>query len=523
MWVFVIIMVLFSIVYAPLYLCVGNEMRRHIGAGFYIAFAATILAGAIAPGAPAFFAVCFIAFVATVKDRLDAVCRFVLMVGLAPNAIWHINVGPIYLFDINTITVLALGAFVSSKIRPDNYSNNLKGGFTAEDAVLFIMVLIMSIGQYRIQTISIVMRSFVVPLVNLVFIYYILRNNIRNGNDLRRIIGCIAMSGVVLATFAVYEVRFGWVLFDSINSNLASDAYRAKSMLTRLDALRASTTMSGPLMLACYMVMAFLATLSSRQQVRTSLLWVLSCVIVLTGFMMAQSRGNMVCLGVGVIVLLFFRGQRSAAFLVASGAAIGGMAIILLRSSSATLFGTLGGYTYHGKVYSDYRSLLLQRGLEEGAKHRWIGTRLDDVLDRLTDITQGQHIIDLVNTYLTFYLISGLLGMAAFVGLLLLVIRKLVRRHDVNLVGSTLRTNRAFTLALLSVLLIQLAFMSLIDRLPVILMFALAAARLIGIERDRAMRARRMALGEGAVEALVEGKAGPPSGPHRPPLAVPGI
>jgi len=194
------------------------------------------------------------------------------------------------------------------------------------------------------------------------------------------------------------------------------------------------------------------------------------------------------------------------------------MALVLIRSSSASLFGTMGGFVYQGKVYSDYRSLLLERGLQEGAKHRWIGTSLDSVLDRLTDITQGQHIIDLVNTYLTFYLVSGLLGLVSFVGLMLLVFRKLMRRHDVNLVGQTLRIDRAFTLALLSAVTIELAFMSLIDRLPVIFMFVLAAARLIGIERDRVLQVRRVH----ASEEGMSGGAGPirPADPHQPPLVA---
>jgi len=250
--------------------------------------------------------------------------------------------------------------------------------------------------------------------------------------------------------------------------------------------------MSGPLMLACYMLMATLATFSIKQHVRTPLMWVGWCLLVVAGFVMAQSRGNTVCLGVGVIVLLFFQGRRSAAFLVASAGALGGMALLLSRSSGAALFGTMGGFVYHGKVYSDYRSLLLERGLEEGAKHRWLGTSLDSVLDRLSDITQGQHIIDLVNTYLTIYLTSGLVGIVASVGLLGLAFRKLARRHDVRLVGPVLRSNRAFVLALLSAVMMELAFMSLIDRLTIILMFVLASARLIGLERDRAMRASRI-------------------------------
>lgn len=518
MWVFVIIMVLFSIVYAPLYYCAGNELRRHIGAGFYICFAATTLAGAIAPGVPAFFFICFVAFVATVKDRLDAVCRFMLMAALAPNAVWHMSVGPIYLLDINTINVLALAVLTCSAINSNNRDIRSADGFKIEDALLIVLVLIASIGQNRMPSVSILVRGFIVPIVYFVLMYYVFRKNIRNSDELRRVIGCIAMSGVVLATFAVYEVRFGWALFDIINRNLASGSFATKSTLMRGDALRASTTMSGPLMLACYMVMASLATFSIRQQVRAGFLWAGWCVVVLAGFVMAQSRGNIVCLGVGVVVLLFFRGKRSAAFLVASAAALAGMALILVRSSSASLFGTLGGFAYQGRVYSDYRSLLLDRGLEEGAKHRWIGTSLDSVLDRLSDITQGQHIVDLVNTYLTFYLVSGLLGLVSFVGLLLLVFRKLMRRHDVNLVGPTLRIDRAFTLALLAAVTIELAFMSLIDRLPVIFMFVLAAARLIGIERDRAIRARRVSVSEEGMP----GASAPmlPTDPRQPPLVA---
>jgi hypothetical protein len=59
---------------------------------------------------------------------------------------------------------------------------------------------------------------------------------------------------------------------------------------------------------------------------------------------------------------------------------------------------------------------LLQRGLQEIGKHPILGSTMQNALNRLEDIRQGQHIIDLVNGYITYGLTLGYPGMIGLLG-----------------------------------------------------------------------------------------------------------
>jgi O-antigen ligase len=69
---------------------------------------------------------------------------------------------------------------------------------------------------------------------------------------------------------------------------------------------------------------------------------------------------------------------------------------------------------------TEYRRLLFQRGMEEIRKHPALGTTLKSALQNLDDISQGQHIVDLVNGYINYGLTAGYWGIIGLLAVFLL-------------------------------------------------------------------------------------------------------
>ncbi|HUD31037.1 MAG TPA: O-antigen ligase domain-containing protein, partial [Novosphingobium sp.] len=88
--------------------------------------------------------------------------------------------------------------------------------------------------------------------------------------------------------------------------------------------------------------------------------------------------------------------------------------VILVASSSPDLSESLG-LSGQGSDTADYRRELLDRGSEEFWKNPLIGYSSAELEYRLNDMRQGEGIIDYVNVYLWFALVSGVLGAAVFV------------------------------------------------------------------------------------------------------------
>jgi O-antigen ligase len=235
---------------------------------------------------------------------------------------------------------------------------------------------------------------------------------------------------------------------------------------------------------------------------------------------MTQSRGNIALLPAAALIFCLQRKKYGAAAAIGIGAPL--MAGLLMASARISpqiaAFLNVGGAATSSQLTTgvyDYRQLLLQRGMEVASMHRWTGASMNDVLDQLSDIAQGQGIVDMVNTYLTLYLVSGLAGMLPLLLLLAMIWWKLVTARTSRLGSPELADMRGFALTALTVVTVQLAFMSFIDRLPLCIAIALVAARMVGIERRRIERAGKAKRGNAEAGVQPEVQVQPAPRPRR--------
>jgi hypothetical protein len=496
--ILIIIAILFFIGYAAVYWTATPALRRHFGPAFLISYFAPMAAGIASSSAPIFLLVTLLCFLGTTRGRLDAVCRFVLLALLLPAVIWRLQAGGTPLFDLSTVDVLAIGLVLRCLFGTSD-SMPARRGVTAEDAVVFILFLTLCIGSVRFDSITNLLRGLVADGIAIVLPYWALRSNIRSPREFLRAAACFAAACCILALFAFYESRFGWSLFGSFQS-VSDISGGNRNLMQRGGALRASATMGGggALMLGIVMLIGFTAALYSRRYIRSTWMQAGWCFAILVGMIMTQSRGNLALFGVALLIFCVLRRKWGYVVLIGVGAPamFGALLTAAQYSQKISSFLNVGPYARATRLADDvydYRQLLLTRGMEEAAKHRWTGISKQDVLASLADITQGQGIVDLVNVYLNIYLVSGLLGVMPFMMFLLAVWFKLggqVRRFG----DPDLSDLRAYAITILAVMTFQLAFMSLIDRMNLCLGLALAASRLVGLERARLRAAAQIAF-----------------------------
>lgn len=513
MKILIILMGLFAIGYGFVHWSATPALRRYIGTPFVISFVLLTVAGTYAPNAAIFLAICVVVMLATTRDPLDTLCRYVLLVAMVPFVTMHATLGATYIAQINTPIALGIGCMLAMLVRSGRGRGKPLRGITAEDGVVVLFFLTLGIGSTRFASGTELLRQIITEGLGTLLPYYIFRRHVRSAEELRLVIACVAVASILLSVYAIYEARMGWTVFGSIRANLAERTYMSMNRITRGDSLRASATMSGPLLLACYLSLGWVAAACSQSLLKTRRIWIAWLGLIALGVVMAQSRGNTVCIVAAVVLLAAVRGKAAMAAGFAAAAACAAGLVLLFARSSTFLSGFLNLNTEPeaNGVY-DYRQLLLQRGLEEAAKHRWTGASMQAVLSQLEDITQGQKIIDFVNTYLVIYLVSGLAGLVPLVVLIGLILRAILPRVKKG-AGGDLEIVRAFGIVAFCIFFGQLSFCSFIDRLPFWLGLVMAGTRLVGFERKRAAR-----RDGGATSPRIGGGGGKPARVATPPL-----
>jgi O-antigen ligase len=114
----------------------------------------------------------------------------------------------------------------------------------------------------------------------------------------------------------------------------------------------------------------------------------------------------------------------------------------------------MGGSVDKGSI--EYRQQLANRAWELFQENPFLGDKL--VLQKMEDLRQGVGLIDLVNTYAEVLLLDGLIGLALFVGFLLVPLARTIRLAkrafrsdlDLGLLGASLASCMVGTLLMIA-------------------------------------------------------------------------
>lgn len=485
MKIFVFVFILFNLGYWPIRHAARPELRRHIGPAFYLAATSSFLVAFLTPSMILLLLWSAVVACLGVRDRMALVCRYALMMPLMPSIGWYMLAGHYVLGLYAPVDLLGLAGVAMTFFIRRRAQEPPARGFSAEDAALAVLVVLFGLAPLRLADPFDMVRSWLEAGLPLLVPYWLLRRNVRTREELLLVAGCLGVSAALLSVMAVYEHHSGWALFDQVSTRLGNaGANLARTAYVRGGALRAATSMSGPIELGVFLVMGLIGTYSARRFFRVPTVWWGVLGLTVLGLLVTQSRLAVMGSALALLVVLVVQRRALVATLLVAGMAAGYGFLRALAFSSMQVAAFLGAGKQVG-VYSDYRTLLLARGLEEGRKHPFFGAPMKDVLQRLADIMQGEHIVDLVNTYLTVFLISGLFGLGALLLSLGFVLVPLLRRPP----GSQRSTDddmaRAFTIAVLVSILAQLVGTSFGGRQAVMMALALGFARVMRVSGRR--------------------------------------
>src|SRR5262249_9626620 len=117
-----------------------------------------------------------------------------------------------------------------------------------------------------------------------------------------------------------------------------------------------------------------------------------------------------------------------------------------------------------------YRQKLFENSIVVIERHPLFGTPDYRQTPEMLEMMQGEHIIDIVNTYLEIALSSGLIGLSLFVGIFVSILLRLRRMLKFRAVGDAdFNTYVRASIAILIAMLAAIATCSSIDFIPYIL------------------------------------------------------
>jgi len=215
---------------------------------------------------------------------------------------------------------------------------------------------------------------------------------------------------------------------------------------------------AGGMFLAC--VLVILPAMQSRFRQA----WILGIgAVLLAGLFVTQSRGAWVALAAGWLVCMMYRGYAGRALGLAAALALVPVAVVPLIATYSNKLGESLGASGHSVGTAEYRTNLLKEGLRQISAHPMFGQTPKQLSIALSNLVQGQHMVDFVNTPLTVALIIGIPGLLAW-GLLWGMAIILPWRNRAAKPSRKLNDPAEMPMAVMVVTMVALAFTSPIDR-----------------------------------------------------------
>ena len=390
--------------YAIFFTCLKRSLRREIGFKPVIIFAGLAAACFLAPNLWVLHLIffCWVPLLARTREQVGMLLMLALLA--TPPLTLDLNIGSIPIFGLTAQGSLALGAFVAMGALP---GKNARLPALADLPALLILILLVVVGA-RDTSLTNWLRQTAFIAVSWALPYYVITRTLPSPESIHRACIRLAAAAAMLAAIVLYERHSFWPLYAVLNDKYGIIRGPLELVVKiREGLLRAEGPMGEATAMGFILVIGLAAVLVSRRAFRSHTAYMAILALVGLGLLAPQSRGGW--LGAAVAVLAFgayqLRGRSAAVFpLVAVGA-------------GAVAYGALNygarGQTVDGSV--EYRTRLWQRGLEEFQERPWLGDSYQDLVKQMSDLIQGEGIVDFVNSYLYFALLVGSLGLVMFI------------------------------------------------------------------------------------------------------------
>jgi hypothetical protein len=359
-----------------------------------------------------FYLAIFLAIPLFAKNRAEAAALYVIVYLAAPVTFYKMTLHGSYLMPANKYLFATLGLTIA-------YLRNRNAGpkprLLAHFDLSMALIVVLEISQARDADLNLMTRQLIPILQNIVLPYYFLSRSLTSWEDVRKFMLALALGGFVLAVVATAESHLHWLLYKQIEANLHATAQTNAFQQVRGGMIRSPVTFPESTSLGNFLALGGVAMLTMRSAFPSRRNWYFACAIMMVGLVAPNSRGAYFGIIIGYLAFDFYMKKWGPLF-VKIGAAAALYTVGLVVATRSQFVAEMMGKGDASRGSTDYRVRLFTRGMEEIHKHPMLGTTMKKALDNLEDMRQGQHIIDLVNGYISYGLTLGYPGIFGLAG-----------------------------------------------------------------------------------------------------------
>jgi O-antigen ligase len=258
-----------------------------------------------------------------------------------------------------------------------------------------------------------VLRVFFMTFATVALPYAIASRLTKGTTQLRAAFSAYVIGASIMAAVGVFEAARSWLLYTSLERSLGID-WSMTIYLKRGEALRAIATAGQAIAFGYTMAVGFMLMLGLGRFFQKKVFWWSGLALLIFGMLASYSRGPWLGAIVGFLV-----------FVIASPDRWKNLGLLILASVviGTALSATPLGDRFYGAAVTvdtgsyDYRQLVLDESIKVILRNPFFGVLGTNYLPDLEELRQGQGIIDIVNSYVTVAMRSGLVGLTLFLGI----------------------------------------------------------------------------------------------------------
>jgi O-antigen ligase len=243
--------------------------------------------------------------------------------------------------------------------------------------------------------------------------YFALSRAITGMADIRKALLAFVIGVVPLSLIGVLETLKHWLLYNPIAADWG-EAEQTINYLPRGELLRATATAFSPIVFGFIILVAIGCMLALWPSIRSRRFSGIALAILAGGLVAALSRGPWVGTAVLIIVYLALSPNaiaNLAKFLVIGGVVLGFLVVSPLGDRVLDFLPFVGSID---SANVDYRQRLFTASISVIERNPWLGNIHFRQEPEMQQLMQGEHIVDVVNTFLNVALRTGLVGLALF-------------------------------------------------------------------------------------------------------------
>jgi hypothetical protein len=332
--------------------------------------------------------------------------NYVLLLPMVPELSVEYSAAGFYVMRLSTTAAIGFGALLALMWT----SRTTRMRLYQYDWAAALLVIIFTVMAGRGLPLNSYIRSFADILFTIGVPYIIVSRSIGTERDANIVLSRLFLAGTLASVIAIFEAGRHWALYEYIATHMAIDT-KGLSVLN----IRAGFMRSGGPLINSSSLGLFLAVLPAALWGVRSLFHTVGyravMAIIVVGLIATQSRGAWIGCGAGFCVLWAYRGLRARAVGALAGASLIYLIAGFILPENGRLAESLGRSGAAADTL-DYRRLLFEEGLVQIRAHPVFGQSAADLRISMSELVQGQGIIDFVNTHLFVALGSGLVGFA---------------------------------------------------------------------------------------------------------------